>query len=302
MAVTVTKLKYLGESLLGHNFLNERKGRVVMKRFAALLFLALFLLAGPLVPSPALALTTTRTALLSSEISSIASDGTYNYLGTNTGAIYKQTISTGAVAATAIASVPGRITNLTLNGTTLYVTVADGAVYTVAAASSGLSDGMVFLGANDASTTGATYTKTRAATGSWYLAKTAGSDNSYLSFDITSLMRTMTSKGLKLTSIKILSGVSTQVLDNNFVYLSKTTYADNTAPSVSNITVSGAQQTIAAGTAGQPLVGTVTVTTPAWQNTSLARWAVDIWINSSTQASAVYRFYGMFLYFTEDYQ
>lgn len=162
------------------------------------------------------------------------------------------------------------------------------------------TDGVVFLGPADASTSGATYTKTRAATGSWYLAKTAGADNSYLSFDITSLMRTATSKGLKLTSIKVFSGVSTQVLDNNFVYVSKTVYADNTAPAVTDITVTGAQQTIAAGTVGQPLVGTVTVTTPAWQNTALAKWVIDIWINSSSQASTVYRFYGMFLYFTHD--
>lgn len=162
------------------------------------------------------------------------------------------------------------------------------------------TDGVVFLGPSNASTSGATYTKTRAATGSWYLAKTAGADNSYLSFDITNLMRTTTSKGLKLTSIKVFSGVSTQVLDNNFVYLSKTVYADNTAPAVTNITVSGAQQTVAAGTAGQPLVGTVTVTTPAWQNTDLAKWTIDIWIDSSSQASTVYRFYGMFLYFTHD--
>lgn len=162
------------------------------------------------------------------------------------------------------------------------------------------TDGVVFLGATDASTTGATYTKTRAATGNWYLEKTAGADNSYLSFDITGLMRTAASKGLKLTSVKVFSNVSTQVLDNNFVYVSKTVYANNAAPSVTDIAVTGAQQTIAAGTVGQPLVGTVTVTTPAWQNTDLTKWVIDIWINSTSQATAVYRFYGMFVYFTHD--
>jgi hypothetical protein len=271
-----------------------------VKRFLKVLscFIALLLLAGG---PPAYALTVTQTAGLSQEITSIASDGTYNYLGCVNGNIYKQTISTGAVAATAIAGVGGRITNLILNGTTLYVTVAGGTVYTVAAASGGLTDAMVFLGPNDVSTSGGTYTKTRGAQGNWYLAKTAAADNTYLSADITNLMRTMTSKGLKLTSIKVLSNVSTQVLVTDNLYLSKVTYADNVAPSVDNVALTGNGLTIAAGTVGQPKVETVTVTTPAYQNTGLAKWAIDIWIDSSTQASAVYRFYGMFLYFTEDY-
>lgn len=105
-----------------------------MKRFLFVLscLVALLMFAGP----PAFALTVTKTAGLNQEITSITSDGTYNYLGAVDGNIYKQTISTGAVAAAPIAGVGGRITNLVLNGTTLYVTVAGGSVYTVAAASS----------------------------------------------------------------------------------------------------------------------------------------------------------------------
>jgi len=200
-----------------------------------------------------------------------------------------------------LATIPGSVTSLKLIGTTLYVTSNSGKIYYVTSASGGQTDAVVFLGASDFSTSGATYTKTRGAQGNWYLAKTAGSDNSYLSADITNLLRTMTSKGLKLTSMKVLSNVSTQVLDTDNVYLSKTTYADNVAPSVDNVALTGNGLTIAAGTVGQPKVETVTVTTPAYQNTALAKWAIDIWIDSTTQATAVYRFYGMFLYFTFDY-
>jgi hypothetical protein len=162
------------------------------------------------------------------------------------------------------------------------------------------ADGVIFIGIGQVTTSGGTYTKTRGATGNWYLGKSAAADNSYLTVDISNLMRTVTSKGLKLTSFKVMSSVSTQALDNNYAFLSKTTYADNTAPSVSNVTLTGAQLTIAADTAASPRVQTVSVTTPAYQNTGLAKWAIDIFVNSSSQATAVYRFYGIFLYFTHD--
>jgi hypothetical protein len=127
-----------------------------MKQYKSWLFIlfALLLVAGSIVPAPANALTVTKTAALAYEVTSIVSDGTYNYLGANNGNIYKQTISGGAVAATPIASVPGRITSLTLNGTTLYVTVADGTIYTVAAASSGINEPLRILD-NTASPTAA---------------------------------------------------------------------------------------------------------------------------------------------------
>lgn len=270
-----------------------------MKRFN---LFALLLCLFATTCQPAFALTTTLTGGLSQEVNAIASDGTYNYLGGADGNIYKQTIATGAINATPIASVPGKINSMVFNGTAVTVTIDGGAVYTVAAASSGLTDGIAFIGINDVDTSGGTYTKTRGAAGNWYLAKTAAGDNSYIGVDVTSLMRTAISKGLKLTSIKVISNVSTQVLDNNFLTLYTTAYADNVAPAVTAVTLTGAQLSVAAGTVGQPKVETAAVTTPAWQNADLTKWAISIFVNSTSQASTVYRLYGIELVFSHDYR
>ena len=161
--------------------------------------------------------------------------------------------------------------------------------------------GFAFIGINDVNTSGGTYTKTRGAAGNWYLEKTAAADNSYIGMDITNLMRTAASKGLKLTAIKVISNVSTQVLDNNFITLYATAYADNVAPAVTAIPLTGSQLSVLAGTVGQPKVEVATVTNPTWKNTDLSKWAISIYVNSSGQASTVYRFYGIELVFTYDY-
>lgn len=277
-----------------------------MKRYLIFLLCLVSLLVGPLIPSPALALTTTRTALLNVESSCIASDGTYNYLGTNTGDIYKQTISTGAVAATAIANVPGRITSMTLNGTTLYVTVADGSVYTVAAASSGLADGVVYVGPNDGKGYVATWTLTREAAGRQSLVKTAAADNSFLVFDITEIMRSTASKGMKLSSIQYAFGIGDNTLDLHTLGLYKTAFADNTATVTSTVqAISSIYKT--AGTVTSPYIRTATISSPAFLNplptaAENDKWAIEINLDASSYANTTYRFYGMWLVFTHDFQ
>jgi hypothetical protein len=163
------------------------------------------------------------------------------------------------------------------------------------------ADGMAYIGPGDVMTSGGTYTITRGAANNWYLAKTAASDTTYISADITGMVRTAASKGLKLTAIKVLSDISTAALDNNYLTLSTVTYNDNAAPTVASVAVTGAQLGLGTDTAGQPDTGTVTVTTPAFQNTDVRKWAIELFIDSTTNANAVYRFYGMFLYFTHDY-
>ncbi len=279
-----------------------------MKRYTLWLVIlfALLFTAGPLIPSPALALTTTKTATLSSEISCIASDGTYNYLGTNAGKIYKQTISGGSVAATPIASVPGRITNLTLNGTTLYVTVADGSVYTVAAASSGLTDGVVYIGPNEVQGYVSTWTLTRESSGIYSLVRTADNTVGILQADITAAMRSATSKGMKLTSVQYAFGIGVATPTAHTLAVLKTTFGDNTAPTVDNVLAATAIYKTY-GTVTSPYIRTATISSAPWEipfpsATTNNKYLIEITLDASGTASTTYRFYGMWLVFTHDFQ
>ena len=208
----------------------------------------------------------------------------------------------------AIASESQQLDDLVLVGSAIKYGDKDSATRTTVVSSAGeltnavaKTDAKAFIGINQVASSGGTWTKTRGAQGNWYHAKTAASDNSFISADITNLMRTTTSKGLKLTSFDVIYANGTATLDNVIAYLSKITYADNSAVTVSTVTTTPAGNlTISNDNVSNPLVGTVTVSTPAFQNTDNAKWTIDLWINSTAQSSAVFRFHGFYLNFTYD--
>jgi hypothetical protein len=81
----------------------------------------------------------TAAGSLPADITAIVTDGTYNFIGTGNGKIYKQTVSGGAISSTLVGTVSGRITALDIAGTSLYVTTSSGKIYYIASASTGVT-------------------------------------------------------------------------------------------------------------------------------------------------------------------
>jgi hypothetical protein len=109
-----------------------------MRKTLFILVLMLSLIAGPLIPAPAFS-AVTAAGSVPADITAIVTDGTYNFIGTGNGKIYKQTVSGGAISATLVGTVAERITGLQIVGTSLYVTTSAGKVYYIASASTGVT-------------------------------------------------------------------------------------------------------------------------------------------------------------------
>ena len=109
-----------------------------MRKTLFILALMLSLIAGPLIPAPAFS-AVTAAGSLPANITAIATDGTYNFIGTGTGKIYKQTVADSTISTTLVGQVTGKITSLTIVGTSLYVTTSAGKIYYVASATTGVT-------------------------------------------------------------------------------------------------------------------------------------------------------------------
>lgn len=106
-----------------------------MRKHFRLLLALLFLFAMPSWAGAA----TTAFGSVPAAITAVVSDGTYNFIGTNNGKVYKQTISGGAISGTLVAQLPASISSLSIGGTSLYIVTSAGKVYYVATATTGLA-------------------------------------------------------------------------------------------------------------------------------------------------------------------
>jgi hypothetical protein len=241
---------------------------------------------------------------MNQEVLAMVNDGTYNYFGCANGNIYVQTISSGAVNATPIASVGGKIQDLTLNGTTLTVGVAGGSVYTVALASSGLTDGVVYIGPKEFQGYVGTWTMTREAAGRQSLVLTAATVDAFALVDITPIMRSMTSKGMKLATIQYAFGLGVANLTTHTINVTKTAFTDNAAPSTTDVLAATALYNTY-GTVTSPYIRTATIAVPAWLNPLPSASEDDKWsieVRANNPGTSTYRIYGMWLTFNFDYQ
>lgn len=160
------------------------------------------------------------------------------------------------------------------------------------------TDGRIVLGANDVMVSGGTWTITRIAASNYSLDKTAAADTTYISADITDLIRTASSKGLRLTSFDVVYFIGTAALSSHSRALNSVTYTDNTAVAVASFggTLSG---TLATATQANPYLTTITVGTPAYLNTDDSKINIELTVTAA--ATSVYKFYGLVLNFTHDY-
>ena len=168
------------------------------------------------------------------------------------------------------------------------------------------TDGIVVLGASIVRTVQGTYTLTRAAAGNYTLVKTDGADTSYVTADITNIIRTTASKGLKLTSVDVcyFNDLASSGLDltSAALVINSVTYANGVANSVAAFggTLSGSPAGgITLTKATTPYVISITLGTPAYNVTALAKVSLELALVA--QATTHFTFNAFVLHFTHDY-
>lgn len=159
------------------------------------------------------------------------------------------------------------------------------------------TDAFVVLGPEQCVFSGGTWTLTRNAASDYSMNKTAGANTTYISADITEILRAATSKGMKLTSFDYAYFIGTDVVTTHGRVVNGVTYANNTAVAVAahGGTLSGS---LATATQANPYLTTVTLGTPAFANTADTK--INIEISVVATATLVYKFYGIILNFTYD--
>ncbi len=139
-----------------------------------------------------------------------------------------------------------------------------------------------------------TWTRTRVAQGNYSLVHTVADDTSVIGIDITPNLRAAASKGFKLASIDVIYTIGTGALDAHTLTFQSVAYANNVAVAVTNVPLTGS---LATATQAQPYVTNLAVTTPAFLNTAVAKYNLELTVNNS--ASSVYSFYGLNLHFSQ---
>lgn len=167
-----------------------------------------------------------------------------------------------------------------------------------------LTDGVAYVGPQEGTGYVSTWTLTREAAGRQSYVRTAAADNGFLVFDITEVMRSTASKGMKLTSIQYAYGIGDNTLDLHTLGLYRTTFTDNAAPSTATVQAVSSIYKVA-GTVTSPYIRTATISTPAFlipfpDAATNYKWTIEINTDASSYANTTYRFYGMWLVFTYD--
>lgn len=186
---------------------------------------------------------------------------------------------------------------LTLNGTWKIDDVA----VTAAASqlnnlSADLTDFVKFIGINDVLDFSAgTWTTTRIARGDYVSRKTAADDTTVIGIDITEILRTTASKGLKIASFDVIFRNITADLDAHSITLDRIEYVDSVAVGINSIALTGA---LAVGQDADPQIDNITIDTPAFNITDDSKYVMEITVNAA--ATSVYDFIGVMLKFTRN--
>jgi hypothetical protein len=164
------------------------------------------------------------------------------------------------------------------------------------------TDGVVFVSPKQVQAYTGTWTMTREAAGRQSLVLTAGTVDCYLLIDITEVMRSTASKGMKLSSIQYAFGLGVKNLTTHTINVTKTAFVDVTAPSTSDVLAATALYNTY-GTVTSPYIRTATIAVPAYLNplpsaTENDSWSIEVHVNNADNST--YRFYGMWLVFTYD--
>ena len=154
-----------------------------------------------------------------------------------------------------------------------------------------------FLGVGDLThnTNDVNWSVARSAQGNIFYQKSSADETSILVFDVTEDIRTASSKGLQLTGFNYIFRNQTAALDAHTVTLDRVEYTDSAAISINSIGLTGSLGT---GTDTDPQIDGITVTTPAFNNTSNSKYVLEVTVNAGL--SSAYDFMGIVLTFTRN--
>lgn len=159
-----------------------------------------------------------------------------------------------------------------------------------------LTDFVKFLGINDVLLFSAgTWTITRVAQGDYVSRKTAADDTTVIGIDITEILRTAASKGLKITSFDAIFRNTTADLDAHSVTLDRIEYTDSAVVSVNSIALTGS---LGVGQDADPQIDNITIDTPAFNVTDDSKYVMEVTVDAG--ATSVYDFIGIMLKFTRN--
>lgn len=107
--------------------------------------------------------------------------------------------------------------------------------------------------------------------------------------------RTASGRGAKLTSVKVYGQILTDTFSTHPATLGQFCAADGAPPTITSIAHTGSLPT---AVQANPSLDTLTVTTPAFLNTTACHISLDMTVNPSSGATA-YIFYGVYWYYTD---
>lgn len=165
-----------------------------------------------------------------------------------------------------------------------------------------LTDGVAYIGPENFTGYVGTWTMTREAAGRQSLVLTAGTVDAYAMVDITEVMRSTASKGMKLSSIQYAFGLGVKNLTTHTINVTKTSFTDNAAPTTADVLAATALYNTY-GTVTSPYIRTATIAVPAYLNpfpdaATDVKWTIEVRANNADNTT--YRIYGMWLVFTYD--
>lgn len=154
------------------------------------------------------------------------------------------------------------------------------------------SDMIFFVGPGDAMLSVGTWTLTRVAAGDWCQRKSAADQTAYVAFDLSDLIRTTASKGLKINSIDYVYQITAGALDAHSCVLKSSTHANNVANAIADHggTLTG---TCATATQTNPYVTNISCGTAAFNNTAKSKIIFEATVDAG--AASVYSVYGLFV-------
>lgn len=141
-----------------------------------------------------------------------------------------------------------------------------------------------------------TWTRTRIAAGNYAQVKTAAANTSIIGIDITEEISAQSSKGFKLSGFRVIFSNATADLNSHAATLSKVVYANGVAVAVTSVSITGG--TLPVGQAANPQIASVTVSSPAYDNTANSKYVVEVSIDAAS--SSAYAYYGLMLDFVSN--
>lgn len=139
-----------------------------------------------------------------------------------------------------------------------------------------------------------TWTITRLAQGDYATVKSQADETAIVGIDITPQLRAATDKGFRLASIDVMYIIATLALDAHSATLQSIAYANNVATAVTSAPLTGS---LATATQANPYVTNLAVTTPAFLNTAVAKYVLELTVDAG--ATSDYSLMGINLHFSK---